>query len=175
MAKRDAVVDAEEFAARTADVYQRVGAVVLALCGDRSLAEDCAQEALMRAWVEVERGTQLRDLEAWTVRVALNWCRSQLRRASAEQRALRRAGAPSGDGDSSSVDDDVRDAVRRLPFRQREAVVLHYMLDMDIRSMAAATGRSPGAVKNALFNGRKALRSAVVGGERGREPRETRQ
>jgi RNA polymerase sigma-70 factor (ECF subfamily) len=142
--------------------------VAYSLCGDRELAEECAQEALARAWQRVDRGDALDSLEAWTTRVALNWCRSQLRRRGAESRALLRvgsrpelssgAGGPTASAASGErLSAEVHRAVLELPFRQREVVVLHYLLDYDIATIARVAGISRGAVKNALFHARAAL------------------
>ena len=48
-----------------------------------------------------------------------------------------------------------------LPERQREVVVLHYLLDMDVSTIAATVERSVGAVKNALFHGRASLAESL--------------
>ncbi|HTO00096.1 MAG TPA: hypothetical protein VL068_05415 [Microthrixaceae bacterium] len=57
----------EEFTEQTAPLYNQVGAAVLAVCGDRDIAEDSAQEALFRYWLEVDRGTEIRNPKAWTM------------------------------------------------------------------------------------------------------------
>lgn len=152
-------VDKGMFAAEAADLHHRLTRLCLALTGDRGLAEECAQEALVRAWERVDRGEPLESLAAWTTTVALNQCRSRLRRRSNERRSLDRLAArppvPAPAGDVLS--DDVRDAVLALPRRQREVVVLHYLLDEDTRSIASVCGITEGAVRNALFNARAAL------------------
>lgn len=152
-------MEAEEFAATAAGLHGRLARVVMAMCGDSSLAEEGAQEALIRAWERVDAGESLSSLEAWTVTVALNWTRSQLRRRGAEHRALERLhgqrqvpAAP-----SSALADDVLAAVLALPERQREVVVLHHLLDLDLAAISEITGTSVGAVKNALHHGRAAL------------------
>lgn len=152
-------MEAEEFAAMAVGLHGRLARVVMAMCGDRSLAEESAQEALVRAWERVDAGESLASLEAWTVTVALNWSRSQLRRRDAEHRAVQRLGrlravpAPS----TTSLADDVMQAVLALPERQREVVVLHHLLDLDLTAISGITGTSVGAVKNALHHGRAAL------------------
>lgn len=160
-------MDADAFAAQAVGLHARLTRVVLAMCGDRVLAEDSAQEALVRAWQRVERGDDLRSLDAWANRVALNWCRSQLRHTGAEGRAVQRLerSVPSPPGSDTvesglragTLADEVHRAVLALPERQREVIVLHYLLDMDVASIAALAERSEGAVKNALFHGRAAL------------------
>src|ERR671913_383749 len=57
---------------------------------------------------------------------------------------------------------DLRAAVRSLPLRQREAVVLHYYLDRSISSVGDALGIGESAVKNALHKARGTLLAALT-------------
>ena len=83
-------MELEDFAADAVELHRRIVGVVFAVCGDRSLAEESAQEALAKAWSRVEDGHPPRSSEAWSIRVALNWSYSQLRRSGAERRAVER-------------------------------------------------------------------------------------
>ena len=56
---------------------------------------------------------------------------------------------------------DVLAALRSLPERQRQAIVLHYIVDLPVHSVADAMGLSEGAVKAHLHKGRAALRSPL--------------
>jgi RNA polymerase sigma-70 factor (ECF subfamily) len=152
-------VDADSFAEAAVAEHLRLVQVVFLVTGDRGLAEEGAQEALLRAWERVDRGIPLDSLTAWTTTVALNWCRTQLRRRGAESRALRRLRPTerSVDPPGLPMAPDVHQAILRLPFRQREVVVLHYLLDQDVATVARTAGVSTGAVKNALFHARLAL------------------
>lgn len=152
-------MEAEEFAATATVLHGRLARAVMAMCGDPALAEEGAQEALVRAWERVESGESLSSIEAWTVTVALNWTRSQLRRRGAERRAVTRLRSlrPVPAAEASTLGDDVLSAVLALPQRQREVVVLHHLLDLDLIAISEITGTSVGAVKNALHHGRTAL------------------
>ena len=156
-----APLDAEAFATEAAGLYTRLCRVAYLLGGDRGLAEECAQEALARAWQRVDRGATLESLEAWSTTVALNWCRSQLRRRGAEARAVAAAArrfVPTVDEAApGGLSSEVREAVVALPYRQREVVVLHYLLGYDVAAIASVAGISTGAVKNALFHARASL------------------
>lgn len=169
----DPMTDLERFAAEVVELHRSLVRVTFALGGDVELAEDCAQEALLRAWQHLDRGRRIDSLEAWTVTVALNCCRSQLRRSGSDRRKVERLGAErrtmpaTYDGAAVSPattieDDDVRVAVLALPHRQREVVVLRYLLDMDVATIAAALGRSQGAVKNALHHARSSLARSLA-------------
>jgi RNA polymerase sigma-70 factor (ECF subfamily) len=56
---------------------------------------------------------------------------------------------------------DVLTALRSLPERQRQAVVLHYLTDCPVATVAEVMGVSEGAVKAHLFKARAALRSGL--------------
>jgi RNA polymerase sigma-70 factor (ECF subfamily) len=152
--------------------YGRLVAGVALMCGSRPAAEDAVQEALARAWERSERGEQIRSLKAWVTRVAINLVRSGFRRARAERRARERLGARQVAGQASPgmspgpPDEaaDLRRALSALPRRQREATVLRYYLDMDVKEIATALGVNEGTAKTTLFRARHALADAL--GER---------
>jgi DNA-directed RNA polymerase specialized sigma24 family protein len=56
-------------------------------------------------------------------------------------------------------DIDLQRALRRLPARQREAVVLHYWADLGVEACATAMGLSPGSVMQHLSRARRRLAS----------------
>lgn len=128
-----------------------VGALTLAT-GRRSVAEELAQDALVRAW---ERWPQVRsadDPEAWVFRVGFNLAASWGRRQAAEWRANRRTRAGSDTADAH-VDADaadvvaMRSAVAALPNRQRAVVVARYYLGYDVAGTADLLGIAHGTVK----------------------------
>jgi RNA polymerase sigma-70 factor (ECF subfamily) len=146
--------------------------------GSRAAAEDAVQEALARAWERSQRGERIESLRAWVTTVALNLVRSRFRRLAAERRAAERLGgrllgAASGTGGSGAGPDatvDLARALARLPRRQREATVLRYYLDMDVREVALMLGLHEGTAKTTLHRARRALAEAL--GERDVQERE---
>lgn len=173
-------MDGEQFAAEAMPLYDLVVRAVYAYCGDRALAQDSAQEALVRAWERVDRGDALSSLQAWTMTVAFNWCRSQLRRSERRSLSLDQPDLLHGRSDAVTHGPDVDGRTDRsrivgaetlevlldLPERQRQVLVLHYLIGMDVSGMAEVAGISKGAVKNALFNGRAAMRSRLLEDDR---------
>lgn len=91
-----------------------VGALTLA-CGDRGIAEELAQDTLVRVW---ERWP-LESPEGWTFRTGFNLASSWRRRRGAERRANRRSLAPGRQPDVANAAeiDAVRGTVSRLPER----------------------------------------------------------
>jgi RNA polymerase sigma-70 factor (ECF subfamily) len=135
-----------------------VGAVAL-VSGSRAAAEDCVHEALARAW---ERREAPDRVDRWVVTVALNLARNRWRRVRREVPlgALGDGDRPGTDAPDESL--DLRRALAALPRRQREAVVLHYLLDLPVAEVAAVLGLTPGGVKHALFRGRRSLSGAMA-------------
>jgi DNA-directed RNA polymerase specialized sigma24 family protein len=132
------------------------------LSGDRHVAEDAAQEAFARALVRWGRIGSQPWVGGWITTTALNVVRRQLRR-----RPLPAPSAPPATDGPDAI--DLRRAVRRLPARQQEAVVLHYLLDLPVADTAATMGCDEGTVKTHLSRARLALERAL-GVEDGSEP-----
>jgi RNA polymerase sigma-70 factor (ECF subfamily) len=108
---------------------------------------------------------------AWVRRVAVNLAMSRFRRLAAEARALRRyvGGSPTAFPAPEPDGDRFWEAVRHLPRRQAQAVALHYLEDRSVAEIAETLSIAEGAVKAALFKGRRNLEKALDverGGER---------
>lgn len=146
--------------------YARVVRAVALFSGTTEGAEDAVQEALARAMEHSRKGRHIDSLEAWVVTAAFNHVRSHFRRA-----ARRREHNQARDGEFRSGSDaealgsellDLRAAVRSLPTRQREVVVMHYYLDLSIDSIGRELRIEEGAVKNALHKARGTLLVALT-------------
>ncbi len=138
-----------------------VGALTLTT-GDRGVAEELAQEALVRAWQRWPEVRCMDSPEAWTFRVAFNLAGSWRRRRAAERRANRRAGPDPllHDDPDGAAATAVRRAVAGLPDRQRAVIVCRFYLGHDVAGTAALLGCAEGTVKattaHALANLRRA-------------------
>jgi RNA polymerase sigma-70 factor (ECF subfamily) len=122
--------------------------------------DDVVQNALVRAW---QRRTTYRP-ERGTARV---WLLAILLDQARRHRGRRRAD-PLVDEDVAVLtpDDrlDVERAIRRLPSRQRQVVVLHYLADLAVAEVAEVLGISVGSVKSHLHDARRALREVIDDG-----------
>jgi RNA polymerase sigma-70 factor (ECF subfamily) len=96
--------------------------------------------------------------EGWVYRVAVNVVRRSARRRSLEGRLLRRLRvdeaipAPAG---------EVWDLVRSLPERQRMAVVLRYVSDLEEGAIAQVMGVTRGTVASTLSDARRSLAAVL--------------
>ena len=143
-----------------------VGLIRLAvvMLGDRPAAEDVVQEAfcgLYRRWDHLDDpGNALRYLRS----SVLNGCRSVLRNRG---RLYLRLGQEPGRPDSVESAEStalvgeehraVLAALRRLPDRQREALVLRFYLELSETEIARSMGISPGTVKSTVSRALAAL------------------
>jgi len=138
--------------------FRSVVALVLVLSGNRSTAEDVAQDAMiaaLRRWDEI---IAMDDPQAWVRRVAVNRALSMARRRLAELRALVRVGSrrvplPV----MPEVDERLWAEVRRLPRRQAQCIALHYLCDCSVEQTAQTLGCAEGTVKAHLFQARRTL------------------
>jgi RNA polymerase sigma-70 factor (sigma-E family) len=132
------------------------------MLGDQSAAEDMVQEAflgLYRNWPLNDPEHALGYLRA----SVLNGCRSAHRARARRDRALLhtpRAEDVVSAEESALIGEanrEVMAALRALPGRQREAVVLRYYLDLSEDQAARAMNVSRGTVKSTTARGRAAL------------------
>ncbi len=139
-----------------------VGLIRLAvvMLGDRAAAEDVVQDAflgLYRHWAGLaDPGNALTYVRS----AVLNRCRSALRQRGRPGRL--EPAAVAGDSPEAAVligeeHQQVLAAIRALPDRQREALVLRFYLDMSEEQAARAMGISRGTVKSATSRAVAAL------------------
>jgi RNA polymerase sigma-70 factor, ECF subfamily len=144
----------EEFYVGTAS---RLLGQLFLVTGDLHAAEEVVQEAFTRAAV---RWPRLRDYdvpEAWVRRVAMNLAADRGRRLQRQARALLRAGPPASVPGVSVEALALAEALRTLPIHQRQAIVLHYLVDLPIEEVAAILGARSGTIKSWLARGRRTL------------------
>jgi RNA polymerase sigma-70 factor (sigma-E family) len=133
--------------------------IVLVSVGDRQLAEDLVAEAFTRAWMSWRKVRDHPAPRAWVVRTALNahvsWWRHRRREVPLAETGLPAVCQPAGVGDALAA------AIRALPARQREVIVLRVFFDLDTEATAALMGVSPGTVGAHLHRALGTLRTQI--------------
>jgi RNA polymerase sigma-70 factor (sigma-E family) len=130
------------------------------MLGSRELAEDVVQDAfygLYRRWGQLnDPAKALRYVRS----SVLNGCRSALRRRSRPE-ALGPPPEPVASAEAAALAEherrEVIGALRQLPARQREALVLRYYLGLSPAEIALVMGIGEGSVRSATHRGLAAL------------------
>lgn len=136
--------------------YPRTVGILGRLLEDRESAEDLAAEALARAlarWNKLEHA-DFRD--AWLTRVAVNLGLDQLRRRPPQ---VPSPTEPHSESDLVELRLTLRQALGRLPRRQREALALRYLVGLSPDEVASTLDVSLGTVKTHLRRGLESLRT----------------
>ena len=144
----------EEFYAATVD---RLLGHLFLVTGDLHLAEEIIQEAFTRASM---RWSHLRDYdrpEAWVRRVAMNLAADRARSLRRHTRAMRKLHPPPEVLGASVEALALAEALRTLPIRQRQVLVLHYLVDLPVDQVAHTLSMPEGTVKSLLSRGRQLL------------------
>ncbi len=130
--------------------------MIYGLTGDFGEAQDIVQEAFSRAW---QRWSALRGYdnpEFWIRRVATNLARSRFRRLKVAAAYLVRQRADDVPALSPEMVDIAR-ALKELPVNQRQAVVMHYFVDMSVEDIAFELEVPANTVKSWLHRARSTL------------------
>lgn len=147
------------------DFYQRCQGdclrTVLAGVADRALAEDLVAEAFARAWASWPKVSRHPAPAAWVVRTALNTRVSWWRRRRREVTLTGHDRVQPAD-EGSGVDAALLAALRRLPPRQREVIMLRVWLDLDTETVAGTLGISARTVAVHLSRATATLRAQFV-------------
>lgn len=152
-----ALTTADDFDAFFYALLPQVLRVARRMTGDHATAEDVAAEAFARAFARWSKLKPLPHREAWLLRVASNVAIDLFRRRPLQTLAAPTTGAQADPGEVVVLRASLVEALRALPKRQREAVVLRYLADLSEADVAAALGVKPGTVKSQLHRARRSL------------------
>jgi RNA polymerase sigma-70 factor (ECF subfamily) len=147
--------DEDEFRVVYEELFPLAYRVAYRFSGHRDDAEDAAQEALARAF---QRWGRLRG-QPWIAGWVLTTTVNILRR----RRARPTAGHDGSDPPESDLDAsmDLWSAIRRLPRRQGQAVILYYLADLPLADVATVMGCREGTAKTHLDRARKHLAASI--------------
>lgn len=147
-----------------ADEYPQLVRALSLYVGDAYVAEEIAQEALLRACRLWSKVADLESPGGLTWRVATNLANSHLRRQRVARRARRRL---AGQTETVHRDPDggdavaVRRVVAALPERQRAALVLRHVQELTVEQTAERMGCSTDAVRSLTKRATATLRDQL--------------
>ena len=137
--------------------YRRLVGQVYAMCGNLAEAQDCVQEAFVRAWTKRRTLDVDQAPETWVRTAASRLAISRWRRAQQALRPLDRSSTLPAPAEPTELRVALTRALQQLPAAQRRAIVLHHLCDLSVAEIALETGAPTGTVKARLARGRATL------------------
>ena len=135
--------------------------IALTHTASRTDADDVFQETFLAFHCSSKRFNDDEHIRAWLIRTAINMSRRVL------SRRRRTAQEPDeeipGERFEFAADEqnDIADAVRRLPEKYRAAIWLHYFEDMPTAQAAKALGVRESTLRSQLVRGREKLKDIL--------------
>jgi len=156
-------VTREVFIAHVEREQEALRGFLLALCcGNKSDADDLAQDALVKAYLSMAGYQNKGKFRSWLFKIAYNTflnhkasCRTM--DSIDEARTL----ISGSEADASFEHQDLYLALRTLPPKERSSITLYYLNGYSIKEIADITDASQGAVKQQLSRGRDKLKTRL--------------
>lgn len=152
------------------DAYPSLYRTALWITGDRNLAEDTLQEALLKGYQALADLRDLEHLGGWlhriTVREALGALRTrkirQKRNATWDEALAATSADPGDEAEKKEQRQAIWRSLEALSPRQRTAFILCAVEERSVHQAAEAMEISAGAVKTHLDRGRDKLRKLLA-------------
>ncbi len=151
------------------DLIPHLRAFSRSLCGNATLADDVAQDALLKAWNARERFIPGSNLKAWTFTILRNqfysikrrsWRATSLAPDVAEQTIV-----AASDAEQSMHLVDLRRGLDMLQADQREAIILVGASGLSYEEAAEICDCAVGTIKSRVSRARKALETIMTSGK----------
>ncbi|KCZ89548.1 sigma-70 family RNA polymerase sigma factor [Hyphomonas jannaschiana] len=164
-------LDDATFKQELASLIPHLRAFARSLCGDSTLADDLAQDAMLKAWHARQSFQAGTNMKAWAFTILRNifysekrrsWRRSSLDPEVAEATLV----SPANAGDELDLL-ALRNALKMLPDDQREALVLVGAGGLAYEEAAEVCGCAVGTIKSRVSRARKAVAELLENNETG--------
>jgi RNA polymerase sigma-70 factor (ECF subfamily) len=163
--------DNDAFAAIVDQYNALLMRTALMIIGDRDIASDAVQDALIQAWQHLSGLREAGALRPWLMRIVVNQCISYKRKAARTAAFVRQTLADQSIQLAAEIADDqkgrlerdwdIAETVKKLPLKQQAVIMLHYYQGMTLPSMAQTLNISENTLKKriqaALHNLRQML------------------
>ncbi|MEH7414741.1 RNA polymerase sigma factor SigW [Neobacillus drentensis] len=147
------------------------------MLGNRHEAEDIAQEAFIRAYVNIKSFNQDLKFSTWLFRIATNLCIDRIRKKKPDyyldaevagtegltmySQISSDSPLPETEVEGLELQETVQKEILKLPEKYRSAIVLKYMQDMSLNEISEILNLPLGTVKTRIHRGREALRQQL--------------
>lgn len=154
-------------------VYQ----LAFRMLGNQHEAEDIAQEAFIRAYVNIKSFNQDLKFSTWLFRIATNLCIDRIRKKKPDyyldaevsgtegltmySQVSSDTPLPETELESLELHETVQKEILKLPEKYRSAIVLKYIEELSLNEISEILELPIGTVKTRIHRGREALRQQL--------------
>lgn len=147
------------------------------MLGNRQEAEDIAQEAFVRAYINLHSYDQKRKFSTWIYRIATNLCIDRIRKKKPDYYLDAEVAGTDGLDMYSQIAADeklpedvvaqmelqerIQYEISRLPDKYRSVIVLKYIEELSLQEISEILDMPLGTVKTRIHRGREALRKQL--------------
>jgi RNA polymerase sigma-70 factor (ECF subfamily) len=147
------------------------------MLGNKQEAEDIAQEAFIRAYVNINSFNQDLKFSTWLFRIATNLCIDRIRKKKPDyyldaevfgtegltmySQIPANAPLPETELESLELQETVQKEILKLPEKYRSAIVLKYIEELSLNEISEILDLPLGTVKTRIHRGREALRQQL--------------
>ncbi|WP_110926524.1 RNA polymerase sigma factor SigW [Bacillus massiliglaciei] len=154
-------------------VYQ----ICYRMIGNRHEAEDLAQEAFVRAYVNIRSFNIQLKFSTWLYRIATNLCIDRIRKKKPDyyldaevkgtdglnmySQIPSENTLPEEEVESLELQETIQKEIMKLPEKYRSVIVLKYMEELPLKEISDILNLPVGTVKTRIHRGREALRKQL--------------
>lgn len=147
------------------------------MLGNRHEAEDMAQEAFIRAYVNINSFNQDLKFSTWLFRIATNLCIDRIRKKKPDyyldaevsgtegltmySQLASESPLPEKELESLELQETVQKEIMKLPEKYRSVIVLKYIEELSLNEISEILDMPLGTVKTRIHRGREALRQQL--------------
>ncbi|WAA09384.1 RNA polymerase sigma factor SigW [Fervidibacillus albus] len=154
-------------------VYQ----ICYRMLGNSFEAEDCTQEAFIRAYINIDRYHIDRKFSTWLFRIATNLCIDRIRKKKPDyyldaevagtdgltlySQIPSKGLPPDKKVESMELQDHIQREILNLPEKYRTVIILKYIEELSLNEISEILDIPLGTVKTRIHRGREALRKKL--------------
>ncbi|ASS94445.1 MULTISPECIES: RNA polymerase sigma factor SigW [Bacillales] len=160
------------------EIYKdKVFQICFRMLGNRQEAEDLAQEAFVRAYVNIRSFNIQMKFSTWLYRIATNLCIDRLRKKKPDyyldaevagteglnmySQIASDMAKPEEEVESLELQETIQVEIMKLPEKYRSVIVLKYIEELSLKEISEILDLPVGTVKTRIHRGREALRKQL--------------
>lgn len=164
--------------AEIVEIYKdKIFQLCFRMLGNRAEAEDMAQEALIRAYVNIASFNINMKFSTWIYRIATNLCIDRLRKKKPDfyldaevsgtdgltmySQVAADTVLPEDELETIELQETIQKEILKLPEKYRSVIVLRYIEELSLNEISEILDMPLGTVKTRIHRGREALRQQL--------------